>query len=204
MIEPYFCRASQDMIAGDIVALADDTTTSRIFAATATEIDFQNASAVAGLLGFMWHDHKTDASGNTAQSFPSTVETGAGVKYPVSSYSDLMHRSLQPLVGTTPDIGNMMAHVCIFTNDLEILLDVCSNGAVTTVNNTLVGLDFGLILDGAQYKADVNVTSGNAAGLVCVECDELQPNFNVSAETGNACWFRVKATHQEYLTGLLY
>lgn len=205
-IRPFFVRASTDAVWGDIAVLWDDTLAQRIAKATASEIDFQNATpAVAGIMGFFWEDLKLDADGQIAQTTPSTVEPGAAVTYPIASFSRLMHRASQPLSGTTPDKGNYQAQICVFDNNIEVLLDVCNNGAATTVTQALQWNDFGLILDGTQFKVDVNVTSGDAAGLIVTEVDTSQPNFNVSAEVNNAVWVRVKPTHQQaILLPLMY
>lgn len=203
LIRSYFVRASQDIDLYDVLVLMDDTLADRVIKATNTEL--QNTTP-NGFLGIAMHSLKLDSSGQLVQSVPSTVETGAAVIYPVPSMSRVLHRASQALSGSGTDVGNYQIQVLVFTDDTEILIDVCNNKAATTVTQALQGLDYGIILDDGDdsFKMDVNVTSGNAAGLVVTEVDTTQANFNASADNNNAVWVNIKSTHQQYLTGLLY
>lgn len=200
LIRPYFVTAGETYNWGDLVVLKDYTVADRVLLATNTELQ----SSTNGWLGFVWTPMSTDANGNLTQDIPSTVETGAAVIHPVPSASRIMHRASQALAGSTPDIGNHQIQICIFNDDLEVLMDVCSNSAATTVSQIIQGFDFGLIKDAGDsaYKVDVNNTTQN--GAVIVEVDTTQSNFNASADNNNAVWIRIKQAYQQFQSGLLY
>lgn len=196
-IRPYFVRVSQDMVWGDIVCLCTNTLTPRIKLATDTELQ---ETTPKGILGFVVEDFKNDANGQVVQSVPSTVETGAAVVHPIPSYSRIMSRGSQALSGSTPDIGNYQVHVAVFTDDLEIMLDVTTGGSAYTVTQANRGIAYGIKYTGGRYVIDIAVTTTTAAGTI-TEVDTSQKNFNTSATTENGVWYRIKPGFQQANNG---
>ena len=191
-------RVSQTIVWGDIMVLGANTLVNRLVLATDAYLE----DIAKGLWGFAWHDITVDANGALTQTIPSTVETAAAVIHPIPSFSRLMHRLSQPLIGTTPDIGNIEMQVCVFTDDLEVLMDVSSSEGVATVTQAIVGEFYGLVNDGGVYKVDLaTAASVTEAAVQVMEVDTTQTNFNVSAETNNAVWVRVRAAAQQYNNG---
>lgn len=196
-IIPYFVRISQDMVFGDVVVLHTNTLVSRIAAGIDAELQ---ETTPKGVLGIMWQDFKNDASGQLVQAVPSTVETGAAVIHPAVNYSRIMARANQSLVGTGTDIGNYQCNVAVFNDDLEILLDVTTGGGAYQVTQANRGLAYGLKNVAGRFVIDAAVTGTAAAGTI-TEVDTTQVNFNVSASSQNACWFRIKPGFQQFNNG---
>jgi hypothetical protein len=197
LVLPYFARVSQTLVWGDIVCLCSNTLTPRIKAATDTELQ---ETTPKGILGFVWQDFANDANGQLVQSVPSTVETGAAVIHPVPNYSRIAARGSQPLSGSTPDIGNYEVQVCVFTDDIEVLLDVRTGTSAYQVTQANRGIAYGLKYSGGIYFIDIAVTTTAAAGVI-TEVDTQQPNFNVSATHDNAVWYKIRPAFQQHVNG---